>query len=101
MTRTLEEEGSSPPLKRHKLSLSLPYPFHPSLVSTLETLKEQHAKSEPYLHAVVGNLFEKEFLKKAREEIVENVSFREKETDICESLLTLLLLLFYVLIERV
>lgn len=35
-------------------------------------------------HAVVSELFEPEFLKKARQEIVEHISFREKETDICE-----------------
>jgi len=35
-------------------------------------------------HGVVRGLFEPEFLKKARQEIVSEISFREKETDICK-----------------
>ena len=38
-------------------------------------------------HGVVRGLFEPEFLKKARQEIVSQISFREKETDICKQYL--------------
>jgi hypothetical protein len=35
-------------------------------------------------HGVIRGLFEPDFLNKARQEIVSQISFREKETDICE-----------------
>lgn len=63
-----------------------PLAFHPTLLtpSNTSSLQKAYKESKPYHHAVVSELFEPEFLRKAREELVENVAFREKETDICE-----------------
>lgn len=61
-------------------------PFHPTLLTStnISNLQEEYKKSKPYHHAVVSQLFDPEFLRKAREELVEQVSFTEKETDICK-----------------
>lgn len=61
-------------------------PFHSTLLdpANIQRLHQEHETSTPYKHAVINQLFEPAFLKKARQEIVEQISFREKETDICE-----------------
>ncbi|KAL8279081.1 hypothetical protein RQP46_008539 [Phenoliferia psychrophenolica] len=58
--------------------------FHPTLFepANVERLAQAHAESQPYQHGLVHQLFDPAFLHKARQEIVEQVSFREKETDI-------------------
>ncbi|KWU45125.1 hypothetical protein RHOSPDRAFT_33372 [Rhodotorula sp. JG-1b] len=60
--------------------------FHPTLFDPLniERLRTKHDASSPYKHAVINQLFNQEFLNKARKEITEQLSFREKETDICK-----------------
>ncbi|GAA6033008.1 hypothetical protein JCM8097_000095 [Rhodosporidiobolus ruineniae] len=72
-----------PAAKRQKVA-EAPLPFHPSLLqpANVEQLKQAHEASTPYKHAVINALFEPDFLKKARNEITEQLSFREKETDI-------------------
>lgn len=50
--------------------------------SNVAALATSYATSTPYNHAVVDQLFDPTFLSKARKEIVEQISFREKETDI-------------------
>ncbi|SCV73307.1 BQ2448_7233 [Microbotryum intermedium] len=74
--------SSEPSSKRTKLSSSLP--FAPNLLSpsSIESLRSQVESSQPYAHAVIPQLFEHDFLEKARKELCENVSFTEKETDI-------------------
>ncbi|ORY77590.1 Oxoglutarate and iron-dependent oxygenase degradation C-term-domain-containing protein [Leucosporidium creatinivorum] len=59
-------------------------PFHSTLLdpANIQRLHQEHESSAPYKHAIINQLFEPEFLKKARQEIVEQISFREKETDI-------------------
>lgn len=61
-------------------------PFHPTLLdpANVDRLRQAHDKSNPYKHAVIDKLFDEAFLKRARQEITEQLSFREKETDICE-----------------
>lgn len=44
--------------------------------------RESYAASKPYRHAVVDGLINEDLLKKARGEIVEELRFTEKETDI-------------------
>lgn len=61
-------------------------PFADGLLepSNVQRLHEEHELSGPYKHAIVQKLFQDSFLKRARKEIVEQLSFREKETDICQ-----------------
>ncbi|PWN53472.1 hypothetical protein IE53DRAFT_384043 [Violaceomyces palustris] len=58
--------------------------FTPGLLSaeTAEEYKQQYAKSGPYQHAVVDGLIDHDLLSKARQEIIEELRFAEKETDI-------------------
>lgn len=44
--------------------------------------KEAYAQSKPYRHAVVDGLIDDALLRRAREEILEELRFTEKETDI-------------------
>ncbi|KAI5478192.1 oxoglutarate/iron-dependent oxygenase [Pseudohyphozyma bogoriensis] len=95
MTASHAAPSSPPPTKRSKTSTKTTStdnpdaPFHPDLFPSLERLANEHAGSKPYNHAVIPQLFEKEFLDKAREEIVSKIRFTEKETDICEFALLL------------
>ena len=94
------DDDSSQISKKHKLdnlttfdsvpsSSSPASVFAPNLFSqsNVQALHSEHESSGPYKHAVVHKLFQDEFLNKARKEIVEELSFREKETDICKSCL--------------
>lgn len=85
----LAPELDSTPAKRSKPSPpdEEQLPFHSTLLvpSNVAALAAAHAASAPYKHAVVNQLFDPAFLHKARQEIVEQISFREKETDICAS----------------
>ncbi|GAA5869360.1 hypothetical protein JCM16303_000441 [Sporobolomyces ruberrimus] len=80
---------SSPPpepaAKRQKTTNEGRLPFYPGLLDTenVERLASAHSSSEPYKHAVINQLFDQDFLRKARKEITEQLSFTEKETDIC------------------
>ena len=69
------------PAKRIKLS---PSNFHSTLLipSNVTALAEAYAQSKPYKHAIVPQLFDRDFLSRARQEIVEQINFTEKETDI-------------------
>jgi hypothetical protein len=58
-------------------------PFAPSLFPSVLSLQTEYSQSTPYHHAVIHQLFDGDFLAKARDEIVDNVSFSHKETDIC------------------
>lgn len=72
----------SPPSKRVKLTGTLP--FHDELLvpANIAQLRDAYAASQPYHHAVVPSLFAPDFLLAARREIVDQISFTEKETDI-------------------
>lgn len=81
--------AEEPTAKRQKLNEEhkQQLPFHPSLLQpdNVDRLRQLHDHSQPYKHAVIDKLFDPEFLKRARKEITEQLSFREKETDICTS----------------
>jgi hypothetical protein len=79
--------GQEPASKRQKVDQESSV-FHPTLFDpcNVDELRTKHDASSPYKHAVINQLFDPEFLNKARKEITEQLSFREKETDICESL---------------
>ncbi|BGP10636.1 putative component of NuA3 histone acetyltransferase complex [Rhodotorula toruloides] len=76
--------AAEPAAKRQKLDEQL-LPFHSTLLArdNVDRLRTAHAASAPYKHAVVDQLFDEDFLKRARKEITEQLSFRLKETDIC------------------
>ncbi|GAA6058003.1 hypothetical protein JCM3770_006640 [Rhodotorula araucariae] len=74
---------AEPAAKRQKTDDAL-LPFHTTLLepSNVARLRSMHEASTPYKHAVIDQLFDEEFVRRARKEITEQLSFREKETDI-------------------
>ncbi|KAG9101990.1 hypothetical protein FS749_000555 [Ceratobasidium sp. UAMH 11750] len=81
--------GSPPPseTKRRKI-VSEPngvvQDFYPGLLDepSVVSLNAQYAASQPYKHAIIPKLFSDELLRNVKDEILENVRFTEKETDI-------------------
>ncbi|KAG8744241.1 hypothetical protein FRC12_014852 [Ceratobasidium sp. 428] len=49
---------------------------------SVANLNAEYAASQPYKHAVISKLFSDELLRNVKDEILENVRFTEKETDI-------------------
>lgn len=49
---------------------------------TVKRYQEEYAASEPYKHAVVANLIDDSLLRSVRSEILDNIHFTPKETDI-------------------
>ncbi|GAA5821627.1 hypothetical protein JCM11251_000941 [Rhodosporidiobolus azoricus] len=76
--------AGQPAAKRQKTS-DAKLPFFSGLLDKESTqrVRKAHDESAPYKHAVIDQLFDPAFLKKARQEITEQLSFTEKETDIC------------------
>ncbi|QRW01758.1 prolyl 3,4-dihydroxylase ofd1 [Ceratobasidium sp. AG-Ba] len=78
----------APPESKRRKTVSEPDQstrhFHPGLLdeSSVASLNAQYAASQPYKHAVIPKLFSDELLKSVKNEILDNVSFTEKETDI-------------------
>lgn len=58
--------------------------FAPGLLSDeqRESFKKSYATSQPYRHAVINELLSDDLLRRARNEIVTELSFTEKQTDI-------------------
>ncbi|GAB7342491.1 hypothetical protein MBLNU457_g0686t1 [Dothideomycetes sp. NU457] len=58
--------------------------FHSDLFSpkTVESYKKSYAESTPYLHTVVQPLISDQLLRSVRQEILDNIHFTPKETDI-------------------
>ncbi len=56
--------------------------FVPDLFTQTGLLNERYASSGPYKHAVVSALFDPDLLRGAQKEIVKELKFAEKETDI-------------------
>lgn len=79
--------AAEPAAKRQKTA-EAPLPFHKTLLepANVDRLRQAHEASTPYKHAVINQLFDEDFVKRARKEITEQLSFREKETDICAPL---------------
>ncbi|CUS07688.1 unnamed protein product [Tuber aestivum] len=85
-------EGATPPqspTKKGKSSAgSIPTDFRPFFrVGLLDEAVEgkyrsEYASAEPYKHAVIHGLIDDSLLRKVREEVLKNVEFTPKETDI-------------------
>ncbi|KAJ1308582.1 hypothetical protein OPQ81_004281 [Rhizoctonia solani] len=75
--------ADAPDTKRRKTN-GAEHDFYPGLLdeANVTGLNAQYAESGPYKHAVVPSLFSDELLKNVKDEILRNVSFTEKETDI-------------------
>lgn len=58
--------------------------FRPDLFdpATVQSYAENYAHSTPYLHSVVSHLMNDDLLRSVRREILENIHFTPKETDI-------------------
>ncbi|EJD53541.1 hypothetical protein AURDEDRAFT_52433 [Auricularia subglabra TFB-10046 SS5] len=77
--------GDAPNAKRQRLTeRDVHADFHPGLLEDKNTdaLHAAYAASEPYKHAVIEKLFNEDLLKSASEEIIRELAFTEKETDI-------------------
>ena len=85
-------EGDPSLLKRLKIGphadaavVADPAPlFAPDILqpATAQTLNAEYAASGPYKHAVVETLFQDELLEKVKDEILNEIAFTVKETDI-------------------
>src|SRR5436309_2454424 len=79
-----------PSPKKSKTESSAPYDegvaskFAPNLFHTenVTRFKEEYTGSAPFKHAIVGQLFDDTLLRKVKDEILGQLSFSEKETDI-------------------
>jgi prolyl 3-hydroxylase /prolyl 3,4-dihydroxylase len=79
-----------PTSKRLKTESKAPYhegvssKFAPNLfdAANIGRFKEEYKDSAPFKHAVVGQLFDSHLLKNVKDEILGQLSFSEKETDI-------------------
>ena len=58
--------------------------LYPNVLSgqNSDSLRSAYASSTPYLHGVIDKLFDDTLLRKASEEIIRELHFTEKETDI-------------------
>lgn len=90
-SRSSSEDGR--PSKRQKLSASAfksvgtdigTSPFAPGLMSesNVKHLADQYTDAQPYKHIVIDKIFTENLLTKVKDEILEHLSFTEKETDI-------------------
>lgn len=79
-----------PSSKRLKTESNPPYhegissKFTPNLFDTanIARFKDEYKDSTPYKHAVIGQLFDHDLLKSVKDEILGQLGFTEKETDI-------------------
>lgn len=64
--------------------MSIAASFAPDLLSdpSRESFKHSYETSQPYRHAVIQGLLNDDLLRRARKEIVSELSFSEKQTDI-------------------
>ncbi|KAG8760255.1 hypothetical protein FRC14_003553 [Serendipita sp. 396] len=95
----IDPDIAAPPAKRQRRSGSFtssrasPDPhshFAANLLSAsnITILSEQYHSSQPFKHVVIEKIFQESLLMKVKEEIVEHLSFTEKETDIYKVLQT-------------
>jgi hypothetical protein len=89
VSRPRSPPGSPLPSTKRRKTISEPVDgivgnFHSGLLdeSSVVSLNAQYAASQPYKHAVIPKIFSDELLRNVKDEILENVSFTEKETDI-------------------
>lgn len=94
MARTLHQPPTEPALaKRAKALDPVPcvepagdLPFADGLFdpANVHRLAAAHDVAQPYKFGLVNELFEPKFMHAARKEMVDQLSYRAKETDICE-----------------
>src|ERR1700743_1770882 len=89
--RSPDDGGVGRPAKRQRRSKSFsadshnPAPFFATNLlsaSTISLLKSQYRSAQPFKHVVIDKIFQESLLMKVKDEIVEHLSFTEKETDI-------------------
>lgn len=89
--RSPTESDSSPPAKRQRRSGSFttdshdPVPFFAANLlgaPSVSLLAEQYQSARPFKHVVIDKIFQESLLMRVKDEIVEHLSFTEKETDI-------------------
>ncbi|CAN6630800.1 prolyl 3,4-dihydroxylase Tpa1p [Trichomonascus vanleenenianus] len=78
--RSTEEEG--PETKRLKEDFSSAFAKGLFDQATQDEMKETIAASEPYKHGVINELIDDELLRNVRKEIMNEIHFTKKETDI-------------------
>lgn len=84
------DSGSERPAKRRRHSGSFNGETEPAAyfaanllsASNVASLSEQYHSSNPFKHVVIDKIFQESLLMKVKDEIVEHLSFTEKETDI-------------------
>ena len=79
-----QEDAQLPLPKKPNLNSSIESRFRADLFesSTLEEYTKEYAQSVPYKHAVISSLIDPSLLRSVREEIISNLHFTAKETDI-------------------
>jgi prolyl 3-hydroxylase /prolyl 3,4-dihydroxylase len=89
--RSPEDTGNAPAAKRQRRSGSLgtdshdPVPFFAANLlsaSSVSSLANQYRSAQPFKHVVIDKIFQESLLMKVKDEIIEHLSFTEKETDI-------------------
>lgn len=89
--RSPDDGELGPPTKRQRRSKSTssdshdPAPFFAANLlsaSTVSLLENQYRSAQPFKHVVIDKIFQESLLMKVKDEIVEHLSFTEKETDI-------------------
>ncbi|KAL0091040.1 Oxoglutarate and iron-dependent oxygenase degradation C-term-domain-containing protein [Phycomyces blakesleeanus] len=78
---TSADNSTEHPSKRTKLE-SQKDKFHQGLLETASSLQTAYAASKPYLHCKIDKLVNEDLLRKVRKEILSNLHFTLKETDI-------------------
>ncbi|KAK6432062.1 putative component of NuA3 histone acetyltransferase complex [Oleoguttula sp. CCFEE 5521] len=84
MKRKAPEEAVRGLAKRQATDSSIEKRFGPDILSkdTLDRYAKDYAASTPYKHAVVRSLVDDRLLRSVRKEIINNIHFTPKETDI-------------------
>ncbi|KAF3906277.1 hypothetical protein ABW20_dc0102865 [Dactylellina cionopaga] len=83
-TSKADKKGKKPAIIQGQDSAMIKKSFRKDLFSdsNVNTLKKFHEKSEPYQHCVINNVVSTKLLRSVREEIMGNIHFTPKHTDI-------------------
>lgn len=70
--------------KRQKVSVNIEEKFHQGLLKSdsVNTIEKAFKESKPYLHCKIDKLVNDDLLRRVRNEILSNLHFTLKETDI-------------------
>lgn len=82
-SRPTKRQKISPPDFKTTVSDPTPY-FAPGLLSegNVNVLARQYRTARPWKHVVIDKIFTESLLTRVKDEILEHLSFTEKETDI-------------------